>query len=180
MPRWSSKSLRNRAGCLWVRGKMKIIIGSDHGGFELKESIKQFLSDDIKTDIYDAGTFNSESVDYPDFGCLVAEKIQSGEFEKGILICGTGIGMSIVANRFPNVRAALCHDVYTARMSKEHNDANILVMGERVTGKDLAEEVVRAWLAGQFQGGRHQRRLEKIADIDKAICSAQVEGIAER
>lgn len=151
---------------------MRIIIGCDHGGFELKESIKQFLLNDIKTDFCDVGTFSGESVDYPEFGSMVAEKVQRGEFERGILICGTGIGMSIVANRFPKIRAALCHDTYTARMSREHNDSNILVIGGRVTGKDLAEEMVRIWLASKFQGGRHQRRLEKITDIEQAICGS--------
>jgi ribose 5-phosphate isomerase B len=151
--------------------KMKIIIGSDHGGFELKELIKQSLSEDMRIDFYDVGTFSSESVDYPAFGSIVAQKVQRGEFERGILICGTGIGMSIVANRFPKVRAALCHDVYTARMSREHNDSNILIIGGRVTGKDVAMEIVKVWITSEFQGGRHQQRLEKIADIEKAICN---------
>ena len=153
---------------------MRIIIGSDHGGFELKESIKQSLSKDMKIDFYDVGTFNSESVDYPTFGSMVAEKVQMGEFERGILVCGTGIGMSIVANRFPKIRAALCHDTYTARMSREHNDSNILIIGGRVTGEDVAMEIVKVWLTSEFQGGRHQRRLEKIADIEKAIWDGLV------
>ncbi|MFH1625061.1 MAG: ribose 5-phosphate isomerase B [Pseudomonadota bacterium] len=159
---------------------MRIIIGCDHGGFELKEFIKQFLSHDIKVDFYDAGTFSNESVDYPYFGSVVAEKVQNGEFERGILICGTGIGMSIVANRFPKIRAALCHDTYTARMSREHNDSNILVIGGRVTDKELAREMLRVWLTSEFQGGRHQRRLEKIADIEKTVCCSQSTTAQER
>lgn len=152
---------------------MRIIIGCDHGGFELKESIKQFLSADMKIDLYDAGIYSCESVDYPDYGSVVAEKVQRGEFERGILFCGTGIGMSIVANKYPKIRAALCHDIFTARMSREHNDSNILVIGGRVTGKDLAEEVVRTWVTSKFQGGRHRRRLEKIRDIEMTIHGSQ-------
>jgi len=152
---------------------MRIVIGSDHGGFELKESVKLFLSNDMKADFCDVGTFSGESVDYADFGAIVAKNVQGGEFERGILICGTGIGMSIVANRFPKIRAALCHDAFTARMSREHNDSNILVIGGRVTGKDLATEMVRTWLTTKFQEGRHTRRLAKITDIEKAIYASQ-------
>lgn len=159
---------------------MRIIIGSDHGGLELKESIKQSLSKDMNIDFYDVGTCSSESVDYPTFGSMVAQKVQMGEFERGILLCGTGIGMSIVANKFPKIRAALCHDIYTARMSREHNDSNILIIGGRVTGKDVAIEIVKVWLTSEFQGGRHQRRLEKIADIEKAICDFQSTRPAEQ
>ncbi|MFH2012222.1 MAG: ribose 5-phosphate isomerase B [Pseudomonadota bacterium] len=153
--------------------KMRIIIGSDHGGFELKEYVKQFLSKDMGIDIYDVGTSGKESVDYPLFGSIVSQKVQSGEFERGILICGTGIGMSIVANRFFKVRAALCHDSYTARMSREHNDANILVLGGRVIDKGVALEIVKVWVTTEFQGGRHQQRLEKITDIEKTICDSK-------
>lgn len=148
---------------------MKVIIGCDHGGFELKEFTKQFLSNDMGIDPCDVGTFNDNSVDYPDIGRVVSERIQRGEFERGILICGTGIGMSIVANRFPRVRAALCHDIYTARMSREHNDSNILIIGGRVTQKDHVKEIIRVWFTSEFQGGRHQRRLDKITAIEKVI-----------
>ena len=152
---------------------MEIIIGSDHGGFELKESIRRFLSREMNITPFDAGTLSAESVDYPDFGSMVAQRVQNGEFKRGILVCGTGIGMSIVANKFPGIRAALCHDIFTARMSREHNDSNILVVGERVTNNDLPEEMVRVWLTSEFQGGRHQRRLDIITDIEKTICGSQ-------
>jgi ribose 5-phosphate isomerase B len=150
---------------------MKIVIGCDHGGFELKEVIKKFLSNEMKVTPDDVGTFSNDSVDYPDIGIKVAKKVQSGEFERGILICGTGIGMSIVANRFPKIRAALCHDTYTARMSREHNNSNILVIGGRITEENLAKEIVRIWLASKFQGGRHQRRLDEITDMENTIIS---------
>jgi RpiB/LacA/LacB family sugar-phosphate isomerase len=145
---------------------MPIAIASDHGGFELKEEIKAFM--DMEGIRYtDLGTTNGESVDYPDFGMELARSVSEGEFERGVLICGTGIGMSIVANKFPKVRAALVWDTFTARMAKEHNDANILVMGGRTTDKGLAREMVRVWLDARFEGGRHQRRLEKIREIEK-------------
>ena len=150
---------------------MKIVIGCDHGGFELKEFIKIFLSNEMKVTPDDVGTFSNDSVDYPDIGIKVAQKVQSGEFERGILICGTGIGMSIVANRFPKIRAALCHDTYTARMSREHNNSNILVIGGRITEENIAKEIVRIWLTSKFQGGRHQRRLDGITDIENTIIS---------
>ena len=150
---------------------MKIVIGCDHGGFDLKEVIKLFLSNDLKVAVDDVGTFSTDSVDYPDIGMKVAKKVQSKEFERGILLCGTGIGMSIVANRFPKIRAALCHDTYTARMSREHNNSNILVIGARITEENIAKEMVRIWLTTKFQGGRHQRRLDGITDIENTIIS---------
>jgi ribose 5-phosphate isomerase B len=144
----------------------KIAIASDHAGRELKEEIKSFLKEkDIE--FVDLGTNDSSSVDYPDFGIAVAKKVSLGEIEQGILVCGTGIGMSIVANKFANVRAALVNDLYTVRMAKEHNDANVLVIGGRVVGKGLAREIVSAWLNAEFEGGRHQRRLDKIGEIEK-------------
>lgn len=146
---------------------MKVAIASDHGGFELKEELKAFLKS-INIDFGDFGTANGgESVDYPDFGTELARKVSDGEFERGILICGTGIGMSIVANKFPKVRAALVWDTFTARMAKEHNDANVLVIGGRTTDKGLAKEIVRTWIDARFEGGRHQRRLDKIREIEK-------------
>lgn len=144
----------------------KILIASDHAGRELKEDLKEFLSN-LGCEPVDMGTNGDESVDYPDYGIPVAEMVSSGEARRAVLICGTGIGMSIVANKFRNVRAALVSDVHTARMAKEHNDANILVVGGRVVGKALAREMVRAWLYGSFAAGRHQRRLDKIKDIEK-------------
>ncbi|MBI3398102.1 MAG: ribose 5-phosphate isomerase B [Deltaproteobacteria bacterium] len=146
----------------------KIAIASDHAGSELKEDIKLFLKEN-GFDVLDMGSSGNKSVDYPDYGIPVAEKVSRGAFEKGILICGTGIGMSIVANKFANVRAALVNDVYSARMAKEHNDANILVIGGRIAGKGLAREMVKTWLDAKFEGGRHQRRLDKIKEIEKGM-----------
>jgi len=143
---------------------MKIALGSDHAGFELKEDLRAFLAE-MKIEALDLGTYSEDSVDYPDVAVKVAEKVARGEVERGLLICGTGIGMSIVANRFPGVRAALCHDLYTARVSREHNNANILAMGGRVTGKGLAREMLKVFLETEFQGGRHERRVNKIAAL---------------
>ena len=114
---------------------------------------------------------NKDSVDYPDYGAKVSEAVSKGAMDRGILICGTGIGMSIVANRYPRVRAALCHDHFTAQMSREHNDANILVMGERVIGKGVALEIVKTWIETAFAGGRHQLRLDKITNIEKTVAA---------
>lgn len=145
---------------------MTIAIASDHGGFELKEELKSFL-DASGISYADLGAVNGDSVDYPDFGIELARRVSEGEFEKGILLCGTGIGMSIVANKFPKVRAALVWDTFTARLAKEHNNANILVMGGRTTDKNIAKEMIKAWLDAKFEGGRHQRRLDKIREIEK-------------
>jgi ribose 5-phosphate isomerase B len=145
---------------------MQIGLACDHGGFELKEELKTFLKS-LGIELIDMGTFNEDSVDYPDFGVLVAEKVSRGELEKGILICGTGIGMSIVANKFPRIRAALANDLYSSRCSREHNDANILIIGGRIVGKELAKEIVKVWLETPFAGGRHRRRLEKIEALER-------------
>jgi len=145
---------------------MQIGLACDHGGFELKEELKLFLKM-LGVEPIDMGTFNEDSVDYPDFGVLVAEKVSRGELEKGILICGTGIGMSMVANKFPRIRAALVNDLYSARCSREHNDANILIIGGRIVGKELAKEIVKVWLETPFAGGRHKKRLEKIEALEK-------------
>ena len=145
-----------------------LVIASDHGGLELKEAIKSTL-EARGVDVQDLGTINSESVDYPDFGEKVARAVSSGVAEHGILVCGTGIGMSIVANKFPGVRAALVNDAFTAQMSREHNDANILVMGGRVLNSEEAAKMVEIWLDTEFEGGRHQRRLDKIAEIEKQL-----------
>ncbi len=143
-----------------------IAIASDHGGYELKEDLKLFL-DQIGYAVEDLGTNNENSVDYPDYGINLSKKVASGAYEKGILVCGTGIGMSIVANKVAGVRAALVNDLYSARMSVEHNDANVIVIGGRVTGNQLAREIVKVWLESMFQGGRHQKRLDKIAELEK-------------
>ena len=149
------------------------IIASDHGGLELKEAIKGFLRG-RGIEIRDLGTLNGDSVDYPDFGDRVARAVARGEAEKGILICGTGIGMSIVANKFPGVRAALATDEFTARMSKEHNNANIIVLGGRVLTPEESCRMVGVWLDAVFEGGRHQRRLDKIAQIEEDIRAGRI------
>ncbi len=141
---------------------MDIIIGSDHAGFELKEKCKSYLMKELGKEVKDIGVYDTGSSDYPDIGHRLAEEIATGRHKIGILICGTGIGMSMVANRYKGVRAALCHDLYTARYSRLHNDANVLVMGGRVIGDGLALEMVRVFLETPFEGGRHRRRIEKI------------------
>jgi ribose 5-phosphate isomerase B len=148
---------------------MKLAIGADHGGVELKQEIVKFLQSVENIEVSDFGTATKDPVDYPDFGEKVSEAVSNKTVDRGILICGTGIGMSIVANRFPQVRAALCHDNFTARMSRLHNDANVLVMGERVIGRGVALDIVKAWLETEFEGIRHQRRLDKIRAIEQMI-----------
>lgn len=144
---------------------MKIALGSDHGGFSLKEEIKNWLKEhDYATE--DCGTFSTESCDYPDIALTVAQAVASGECDKGILVCGTGIGVSIAANKVPGIRAALCHDTFSAKASREHNDANVLTLGERVIGRGLALDIVEVWLNGSFAGGRHQRRVDKITALE--------------
>ncbi len=145
--------------------KKPIVIGCDHAAFALKGRIKAHLTDEAGVEVEDVGTFDESSVDYPDFGIKVAEAVSKGRFDRGILICGTGIGMSMVANRFPHVRAALCNDLFSAKMSKLHNNANILVLGGRVIGDILALEIVSTWMETVFEGGRHQARLEKFDNI---------------
>ncbi|NOZ12095.1 MAG: ribose 5-phosphate isomerase B [Acidobacteria bacterium] len=144
---------------------MKIAIGSDHGGFRLKETVKTYLEEN-GYNVEDCGCFSDRSVDYPDFALKVAEKVASGEFEKGILMCGTGIGISISANKVKGIRAALCHDHLTASLAARHNNANILCMGGRTTGPETAKDIVDAWLTTPFEGGRHSRRLAKIAEME--------------
>jgi len=155
---------------------MKIALGSDHAGFELKEDLRAFLAE-RQVEVLDLGAFSEASVDYPDVAVKVAETVSRGEAERGVLICGTGIGMSIVANRFAGVRAALCHDVYTARMSREHNNANVLALGGRLIGKGLAREILKVWLESEFQGGRHERRISKISALEeRAGCEKKIHG----
>ncbi|HJV64176.1 MAG TPA: ribose 5-phosphate isomerase B [Geomonas sp.] len=144
------------------------VIASDHGGLELKEEIKKLLAE-RGIQVEDLGTNNGDSVDYPDFGQQVGRRVSEGSAEKGILVCGTGIGMSIVANKFPHVRAALATDVFMATMAKEHNNANILVLGGRVLDTAVAREMVQAWLDTEFAGGRHQKRLDKIAALETEL-----------
>lgn len=139
-----------------------LLIGSDHAGYALKQVIQPFLSE-LGCETVDIGPYSEESVDYPDFGIRVSSEVSEGKFDCGILICGTGLGMSMVANRYPKIRAALCNDLFSAIMSRRHNDANILVMGGRVIGIELAKEIVRAWIETPFEGGRHADRLEKFS-----------------
>ncbi len=143
-----------------------IVIGCDHAAFVLKEGIKAFLTES-GLQVEDVGAFSQASVDYPDIGIQVASQVSSGKYERGILLCGTGLGMSMVANRFPHIRAALCNDLFSATMCRRHNDANILVMGGRVIGDVLALEIVQAWMNTPFEGGRHKNRLD-LFDVIKA------------
>ena len=145
---------------------MKVAIGSDHGGFRLKEEIKTLLTE-LKVDSNDFGTYTSASVDYPDISRQVAEAVAKGEYERGIIVCGTGIGVSIAANKVKGIRAALCNDVFSAQMSREHNDANILTLGERVIGFGLARMIVEVWLKTEFAGGRHACRVDKLMELEK-------------
>ena len=145
---------------------MRVALASDHGGIHLKKEIIIFLEQEGIA-YHDFGAFSEEAVDYPDYALMVAEVIRKGDFEQGILCCGTGIGMVIAANKITGVRAALCHDCFSARMAREHNDANILTLGQRVIGNGLAIEIVRTWLKAEFQGGRHTLRIAKIYTIEQ-------------
>jgi ribose 5-phosphate isomerase B len=148
-----------------------IALGADHAGFPLKEALKAWLGA-RGYGVVDFGTQSAESVDYPDFGAAVATAVAAGTAERGVLVCGTGIGMVMAANKVPGVRAAACTDAYTARMSREHNDANVLALGARVTGRDAAIEILDAWLGAAFAGGRHARRVAKLAQLDRARLGA--------
>jgi ribose 5-phosphate isomerase B len=150
----------------------KIAIASGHGGFDLKESVIAHLLN-TGWEVEDLGPHSGDSVDYPDYGIKLAEEVAEKKVERGIVICGTGIGMSIVVNRFPGIRGTLCADVFTAKLCREHNDSNILIMGGRVIGKGLAAEIVNTWLNTAFEGGRHQRRLDKINQIDASLKSKE-------
>lgn len=141
---------------------MNVIIGCDHAGFDLKEEIRRSLTEKGEYHVTDIGTFSNEPVDYPIIAHKVAKNISEKRFHRGILICGSGIGMSIVANRYSHVRAALCSNLYAVKVSRQHNDANILALGGRILGTDLAVEMVDLFLHTQFEGGRHQRRIEQI------------------
>jgi ribose 5-phosphate isomerase B len=143
----------------------KIAVASDHGGFELKQSIIAHLLN-MGLEVDDLGPHSDDSVDYPDYGVKLAEMVAEKKLDRGIVICGTGIGMSIVVNRYPGIRGTLCADIFTAKLCREHNDSNILVLGGRIIGKGLAAEIVNTWLNTPFEGGRHQRRLDKINQIN--------------
>ena len=145
---------------------MKIAIGSDHRGYEAKERIKALLMD-MGLEIQDLGVHAKQAADYPDTGLAVAEQVTHGDAERGILFCGSGIGMSITANKVAGVRAALCHDELTAQMARRHNDANVLCLAADLVGDALMQGIVRAWLTTEFEGGRHARRVEKILDYER-------------
>ncbi len=145
---------------------MKIAIGSDHGGYQLKEVVKKHLLDK-NIDVKDFGTYSEDSCDYPEFGQAVGEAVAGGQYDRGIVICGTGIGISISANKVPGIRCALVGDCFSARATREHNDSNVLALGARVMGPGLALEILDIWLNTDFQGGRHQNRIEKIVDIER-------------
>lgn len=144
---------------------MKVALASDHGGINIRKEIAGLL-DELGIDYVDFGCECNASVDYPDYALPVAEKVANGEFDRGILICGTGIGMCIAANKVKGIRAALVHDIFSAKATREHNDSNILTMGERVIGPGLAREIASVWLTGEFQGGRHSNRVEKITEYE--------------
>jgi ribose 5-phosphate isomerase B len=147
---------------------MKVVLASDHRGYQLKDSLKKFL-EERKIEFLDVGTFSADSVDYPDFAMLAAEKVSHGDYDRGILICGSGIGMCIVANKFPGIRAAVCHDVSAAEMSRKHNDSNMLGLGADVINEKLARKILHVWLETKFEGGRHLRRIQKIAEIESRL-----------
>ena len=152
-----------------------IAVGADHAGWRLKEHLKAWLTQNGHQ-VLDFGTHSPESVDYPDYASQVAESVAASKAERGVLICGTGIGMAMAANKVAGVRAALCGDAFTARMSREHNDANVLAMGARVSQRDTAIEILRIWLETAFAGGRHARRVEKIADLERRKRPAWSDG----
>ena len=145
---------------------MKITIGSDHGAVELKDEVKKVLAEFDGVEVKDVGTFGKESVDYPDIAEKVCADVVSGAADRGIVLCGTGIGISIAANKIHGIRCALCNDVYSAKKSREHNNANVLAMGGRVLGFGPAGEIVRAWMTTDFEGGRHERRVNKIMALE--------------
>ncbi|NLY89825.1 MAG: ribose 5-phosphate isomerase B [Firmicutes bacterium] len=145
--------------------RLRIAVASDHAGFPLKEEILRFLAE-RGFDYHDFGVYSPESVDYPDQAALVARKVAAGEYDQGILVCGTGIGVSIAANKIKGIRAALCHDVFSARMARNHNNSNILALGARVIGVGAALAIVENYLAAEFEGGRHQKRVDKISQLE--------------
>ncbi len=145
---------------------MRVAVASDHGGFVLKGKVIEFLKEK-EIEYSDMGTYKCESVDYPEFGEKVALAVTQGGFDRGICICGTGIGIGIAANKVPGIRAALCHDTFSARAAREHNDTNVLCLGERVIGPGLAMDIIDIWLKTDFAGGRHSKRVDKITQIEK-------------
>jgi ribose 5-phosphate isomerase B len=155
---------------------MRVAIGADHAGFELKEIIKQTL-DELRVAYKDFGTFSDESVDYPDYAAKVGRAVAAGDFDRGILICGTGIGMAIAANKIAGIRAAPVVDLESARLAREHNNANVLAIGARVTPPERALDLVRLFLKTEFEGGRHERRLQKVAALEQGALAAAKIGV---
>jgi ribose 5-phosphate isomerase B len=147
---------------------MVVEVGADHAGWELKESLKAWLIDQGHQ-VLDFGTHSPDSVDYPDYAAQVGESVAVGKVDRGVLVCGTGIGMAITANKVPGVRAAVCGDTFTARMSREHNDVNVLCLGARLTGRDLGREILEIWLDSTFAGDRHARRVGKITAMEQRL-----------
>jgi ribose 5-phosphate isomerase B len=147
---------------------MRIAIGTDHRGFELRTKIIELVKQ-LGHEPIDVGTFSADAVDYPDIAGLVAWKVSRGEADRGILICGTGIGMCIAANKVPGVRAAPCHDDITAELSRRHNDANILCLSADMLGERLIDRMIELWLATEFEGGRHARRIDKITELEREV-----------
>lgn len=144
---------------------MKVIVASDHGGVNIRKEVTNLL-EEMNIEFEDLGCDCEGSVDYPDYGIPAAERVANGEFDRAILICGTGIGMSISANKVKGVRCALVHDLFTAKVTREHNDSNVLAMGERVIGPGLAREIAKTWLSAEFEGGRHANRVSKITEYE--------------
>ncbi len=148
-------------------GNIKVVLGADHGGYHLKNALLDYMLR-FGYDVIDVGAFNDEPTDYPDYAKLVAEKIRSAEAEKGVLICGSGVGASIAANKFKGIRASVCHDTYSARQGVEDDDMNVLCLGARVVGEELAKEIVKAFLCARFKGlERYKRRLKKIKEFEE-------------
>jgi ribose 5-phosphate isomerase B len=156
-----------------------VAIGADHAGFSLKQHLKEWLVAQGHH-VLDAGTHSSGSVDYPDFAATVARAVSVGEAERGLLVCGTGIGMAIVANKVLGIRAGVCADVATARLSRQHNDLNVLALAGRATSPERAIAIVRAWLETPFEGGRHERRLTKVAALERVGTMGEVTGAPAR
>lgn len=175
-PRRVALDLRYRLSCVRAvsasarleGSPVKICIGADHAGFELKQIIRDHLAA-CGHEVEDVGTSSSDPVDYPDFGAKVAESVSTGACERGILICGAGIGMAMVANKYPGVRAGVASDVYSAQMSRAHNDSNVLVLAARIVEAEAAKQIVDAWTQTQFEGGRHARRVQKISEIEEKL-----------
>jgi ribose 5-phosphate isomerase B len=156
---------------------MKIAMGCDHAAYQLKEQVKAYV-ESLGHEVHDFGTFDESSVDYPDYAFFVGKAVVNGEADRGILLCGTGIGIGIAANKIPGIRAALCHDLFSAEASRQHNNANILTMGARVIKPELAMQIVEIWLKTEFEGGRHQRRLDKITNIEDTMAVERAQELA--